>query len=140
MGVINHNAVIATTYGKDHFDKMKAWIDQLRLEPSTGGLDLKRLFVFGPGIVNDYHTIVLLPDGSKEGWPESEKGDNLRKLFIDRLNAEAFSDDEEFEDAPPQKVGDQEIYGCSSWDWIEVSFGEFGQSILKGNNRNCYGA
>lgn len=34
--------------------------------------------------VNDYgETWTLGPDGSKEGWPESDAGDEFRKCFVD---------------------------------------------------------
>ena len=28
--------------------------------------------------------------------------------------------------------------GSNPWDWIEVGYGEYGQAILRGNNKNCY--
>lgn len=120
MGVIHHHAVLATVYNKDSFDKMKKWIeDELKVEPSILGVDPKRLFIYGGGIANDYHTIVLVPDGSKEGWPDSAVGDRLRELFIAKLESMAYDD------------------GSNSWHWVEVGYGECGQQI-RGNNRNEY--
>ena len=120
MGVINHNAVVATTFSKGNLDKMMEWIKTIEVEKSHGGLDLKSLFVFGCGIVNDYHTMILLPDGSKEGWPESKLGDSLRAMFVEKLNSLAYED------------------GSNPWSWVEVSFGEYGQTIVGGNNTMRY--
>jgi len=137
MGVINHNAIIATTYSKDNLDKVVEWVKELKIDKDITGRDPKSLFVFGSGISNDYHTVVLLPDGSKEGWPSSVLGDSLREQFIKFLDSFADYGDEEEEDHPSSpKDG---LYGVSCWDWVEVGYGEFGQKILKGNNRNCYG-
>jgi hypothetical protein len=63
---------------------------------------------------------VLIPDGSKEGWAESTQGDETRAKFIERLQLDRYDD------------------GSSSWDWIEVGFGEYGAKILKTNCQNQY--
>lgn len=120
MGVMHHNAVIATVFNQDYFNDMKKWIEELEVEKTFVGLDPKKLFIFGGGIANDYHTIVLVPDGSKEGWPDSDVGDKLREVFIAKLNSMAYDD------------------GSSCWRWIEVGFGEIGQEIIQGNNQNEY--
>lgn len=119
MGIINHNAVIATTFSESEKDKIKVWIDTLK-ETTITGRDPKTLFLFGEGIVNSYYTVVLIPDGSKEYWPDSEMGDKLRKQFIEKLKESNYSD------------------GSSPWSWIEVGFGEYGQEIVQGNNENRY--
>lgn len=117
MGIIHHNAVIATTYGENSFNLMKDWIEKLQLEKTIAGLDSQKLFIFGDGIANEYYTIVLIPDGSKEGWPDSALGDSLREMFINKLKETIYDD------------------GSSHWSWIEVGFGECGQQLLQGNNK-----
>ena len=62
--------------------------------------------------VNGYQTIFVGPDGSKEGWASSDEADKLRDEFISFIDHERF------------------------WDWLEVGYGELGQSILRGNNDN----
>ena len=37
-------------------------------------------------LINNYYTMVLYPDGSKEGHETSEDGDSLRKKTIEYLN------------------------------------------------------
>lgn len=50
-------------------------------------------------------------------WHE---GDTLRNIFIETLATSNFDD------------------GSSPWEWVEVSYGEYGQSIVRGNNVDCF--
>lgn len=111
MGIINHNAIIATTYDDERAEALRDWIVEHGLN----------LFAECKALVNSYHTFVLVPDGSKEGWTESDTVDTLRDGFVSRLAADQFGD------------------GSSPWAWVEVGFGEYGQKVLRGNNVNCYG-
>lgn len=79
MGTVQHNAVIATTFDKESYDKVIDWV-------STLNDDDKQLFVSAKSNVNGYITIILTPDGSKERRPHSDHGDALRNSFIERLN------------------------------------------------------
>jgi len=108
MGIINHNAVLATTWSEEHYKSISIWI-------SERSVNEQMLFLFGNNFVNGARTIVLIPDGSKEGWVESDKGDALRRSFIERLEEDKYED------------------GSSPWDWIEVGYGEYGQKVLRGN-------
>lgn len=113
MGIINHNAVIATTWNKAKVEAIQEWIKTL---PKTeDGFDPQILFQRVPSWTNGYITIILAPDGSKEGWKTSDQGDRLRNLFIERIEQDAYSD------------------GSNSWNWIEVSFGEFGCKVIRSN-------
>lgn len=38
--------------------------------------------------VNAYGSFCIVPDGSKEGWPESDAGDAARKSFLEWLDGE----------------------------------------------------
>lgn len=103
MGAIHHHVVLATTFGEDEsIEKVKNWIASAVLE------DAKHLFVFGRGTINNYVTLVMFPDGSKEGWEHSKQGDAIRAELIAQLKA-------------------------AHWDWVEVSYGGFGQRIERGN-------
>ncbi len=113
MGVENHNAVLATTWDEKRVDALVLWISGL--DDNEQGL-----FVFSESQINGYSTIILVPDGSKEGWDDSDKGDSLRGKFIARLREDEWED------------------GSSPWDWIEVGYGEYGQKVLRGNCVNCY--
>ena len=112
MGVENHNAVIATTSDPVLVEKMRYWIADLE--------ELSERFLVGPKIMNGCITIVLVPDGSKEGWHESDESDALRMAFIKRIKEDDYED------------------GSSPWRWLEIGFGEYGQKVLRGNNENRY--
>lgn len=113
MGVENNNAVLATTWSEAALARLGAWISEQPKEWAA-------LFATVPAISNGKATIVLCPDGSKEGWDTSNQGDYLRQRFIEELAKDNFDD------------------GSSPWDWVEVGYGEYGQKVLRGNNANCY--
>ncbi len=111
MGVVNHNVVIATTWDREVIERINDWIKHLPKET-------QKIFTVSDMNPYGYQTIILTPDGSKEGWGGSNNGDNLRELFIKRLILDNYEDD------------------SSPWDWVEVGFGEYGQKVLQGNNEN----
>ena len=108
MGTINHNAIIATTWKETEVERIIKWINKL-------GDYEKGLFLISRKQINDYVTVTMIPDGSKEGWDDSNYGDDLRSQFVNELQKALYKD------------------GSSPWDWIEVSFGEYGQKIVQGN-------
>jgi hypothetical protein len=55
--------------------------------------------------VNGYATFCVVPDGSKEGWPDSDTGYDARETFI------AWLRDNRYED------------GSTSLEWAAVSYG-----------------
>lgn len=111
MGTMNHNAIIASTWSKERADNFQAWINK-HLNPDLVLRSLPQ--------VNDYQTFVFVPDGSKEGWEDSDTADGLRDLLVERLAQDDYED------------------GSSPWDWVEVGFGEYGQKVIRGNKKNCY--
>ena len=79
MGLIQHYAIVATTWNEESADALDQWISSLQKAD-------KELFTPRMGSwVNGYITYVLVPDGSKEGWALSRIGDSLRDRFIARL-------------------------------------------------------
>ena len=57
-------------------------------------------------VVNGYRSFLIAPDGSKEGWDESEEGNKKRDEFIEHLKTYCYED------------------GSSPLDWAEVQFGD----------------
>jgi hypothetical protein len=114
MGVINHNAVIATTWHEESFCLVRKRIEEKVPQ------DQQWLFTFTPRVMNGFQTIVLAPDGSNEGWSESDTGDDLREWFIDLLSRHVYED------------------GSSCWKWIEVGFGEYGAKVINTNCKNVH--
>ena len=119
MGCINHNVIIATTWNKEVADAFEKWYSNENEMWDTE--KVKKLFCRTDCLkINGFITFFFGPDGSKEGWKESEDSDIMRRIIIERFVLDNYSD------------------GGSPWAWIEVGYGEFGQKVLQGNNINCY--
>lgn len=110
MGIINHNCIIATTWD----DPSILELDKLAKAANIGPLVITEPNQFGD------RTVILPPDGSKEGWPDSEKGDEMRDAFVELIKTFNYED------------------GSNPFRWVEISYGEYGQKIARGNNRNVY--
>jgi len=59
-----------------------------------------------PPAMNGYAAFFIPPDGSKEGWDDSIRGDNRRQRFLDWCEEQRYGD------------------GSTSLDWVEVQFGD----------------
>jgi len=90
--------------------------DMQKVKDWVSSIDEKyrKLFVFAPSITNFQGTVFMAPDGSKKGWDTSKEAAGIRDRFIGL------------------------IVSLGTFNWVEVGYGEFGQSVLGGNNVNCY--
>lgn len=69
MGYINHNALLGISWNDSKRAEAAKWV-QARADA--------RFFAVSPVFTNGYWTLVCFPDGSKEGWAESDDGDRRR--------------------------------------------------------------
>lgn len=71
MGYIQHNAIVVTCHDSDSA--------MIVANKARGIL----LTVIGPSerVINGYCTLLICPDGSKEGWQESDLGNERREMF-----------------------------------------------------------
>jgi hypothetical protein len=99
MGYIRHHAIVVTG---GEYGPLPISIAHKRAVEMFGD-QVSSMIV---GCVNSYQTFVIGPDGSKEGWPESDEGDERRKAF------KAFMDSRRYED------------GSSVCSWVEVQYGD----------------
>lgn len=103
MGFIKHNAIVVTS-GSD--------------ETIQAAVAIAKGFgctVLGPSdqVVNGYCTMVVCPDGSKEGWTDSDEGDERREHFKAWLNKVKVS-------------------------WVEVAFGgDLESAYIEGERNTC---
>jgi hypothetical protein len=90
MGYVQHDTVIVTTDESQAPD-----LDAFRASIP----ERFRRLVIGPipSVVNAYVTCVFLPDGSKEGWVDSDTGDDIRARFV-ALFGQRFSDGSSWHD------------------------------------------
>ena len=56
--------------------------------------------------MNGYYSFFVAPDGSKEGWEDSDEGNKKRDEFIKYLKTHKYED------------------GSSSISWVEIQFGD----------------
>jgi hypothetical protein len=100
MGYMRHHAIVVTSWDEQLLDQVRDQIVAL----DEADLALTSSIVDGPS--NGFQSFFIAPDGSKEGWPESDAGDRFRDAAVEVLRSVAYSD------------------GSSSVDWCEVQFGD----------------
>lgn len=107
MGHNRHHAIIVTTYDKVRGEQAHAKALELFTHavapfsytntPISPLVETK---------LNGYYSFCVFPDGSKEGWEESDFWDGQRAEFIAWLDSTRFGD------------------GSSPYDWAEVQYGD----------------
>lgn len=80
MGYIAHNAIIVTSYDDKTIEQAAQEAVELRMQ------------IVGPSAatLNGYRSLMVCPDGSKEGWESSELGDAQRERFREWLRGRAY--------------------------------------------------
>ena len=96
MGHIVHHAIVVTS-----------WKEDLLVELATYAAGLGAV-VIGPSTeaVNGYRTLTVCPDGSKEGWKDSDDGDARRESIKAWLTENRYED------------------GSSPLEWVEIMYGD----------------
>jgi hypothetical protein len=100
MGYIKHNAIIVTSWKPEMVEQTRAKAEELGMVVSA----------MAKSRVNGYSSILVAPDGSKEGWEDSAAGDAQRAALRAWLHSQRYED------------------GSSSMEWCEVSYGSDDQS------------
>ena len=83
MGYTRHHAIVVTSWNDELIKK--ASLEARKIF----GTEVSRLL---KGDVNNFMSFMIPPDGSKEGWGESDEGDSRRAKFITWLNDQAYDD------------------------------------------------
>jgi len=114
MGIIQHNSIIVSgnTAFEEDFQKVYDFANNLfgSLVTPIITTDLNR-----------YTFFFVAPDGSKEGWAESDSGDENRKQLCDYIDSLVFED------------------GSNGINYVDVSHGEYGAMIKRTNEIDYYG-
>ena len=79
MGYMRHHAIVVTGYE----DRIKPAYAEAQAR-----FDARFLTGITEAAVNGYQSFLVAPDGSKEGWPESEEGDRRRASFVAYLRGQ----------------------------------------------------
>jgi hypothetical protein len=107
MGYMRHHAIVVTSWDEDRIKR--AWEEAGRLFGQFASEVGKPTDLRGPVVeasVNEYYTFLIGPDGSKEGWATSDRGDAARSEFIAWLHAQDYDD------------------GSSPYDWALIQYGD----------------
>lgn len=94
MGYMQHHAIIVTSWKEGALNDAADKAKQIGLE------------VLGPssGAINGERTFLVCPDGSKEGWADSDEFDLKRARFLIYLNLVRYED------------------GSSPLSWVELTY------------------
>lgn len=80
MGYIRHHAIVVTgQHDWDHNPTLPSIIEARAMAVELGCRLVTE--VVGPG-VNNTSSFLVAPDGSKEGWKDSDDGDAARDAFV----------------------------------------------------------
>lgn len=101
MSMVAYDVIIVTSYDRNRIALAHSHAPEPKSEPIES-------------TINGDWTFIVGPDGSKEGWPESDQGDRDRETFKTWLRDQSFEDD------------------SSPYNWVEVRYG----SELKGHGLN----
>ncbi len=96
MGYMRHHAIIVSgglgSFVRDAHERA----EELGLVVTS----IKR------SIINHYDSFLVVPDGSKAGWPEDTEGDIRRDAFVAYLRDQVYDD------------------GSTPIEWVEVQYGD----------------
>lgn len=103
---MRHHAIIITSQNSESISMahVKALVMFTQLKYMCG----MKCEIVSPVLktINRVHTFIIAPDGSKEGWEESEVGNIQRDKYIEWLKNQIDED------------------GSSSLDWIVIQYGD----------------
>ncbi len=83
MGYIKHHAIVVTSCDKVLIHKAHNKGEKIFANSLT---EIIRSEIGG------YYSFFIPPDGSKEGWDESDLGDKKRETFLNWLDKQAYED------------------------------------------------
>ena len=107
MGDIHHHAIVVTGWNPAYVAKAHEQATKI----------FEWVSPISPPVVNGYTSFFIPPDGSKEGWQESNKGESLRSGFISWLSKSLTYDDQ----------------SCKV-EWAEVGFGDYDNEVDRSND------
>ena len=84
MGTVIHEATLVTSWNATMLDE--AHLQALRIFPA------EMVTSIGVSPVNQYSTFVILPCGSKEGWPDKAQDQKDRAAFLAWVKSRAYED------------------------------------------------
>ncbi len=109
MGYMRHHAIVVTSWDSESIEPAHKLATEL-------GMIVTPIV---SGAINGYRSFMVCPDGSKEGWTDSDAGDGRRDAFVAWLST-GDGDNRPWCDWAEVQYGDEEgvqgIVRASSWD------------------------
>jgi hypothetical protein len=96
MGYMCHHAIVVTSWNVELM--VQAHAKAIELGMSVSGITNE--------VSNGYRSFLVTPDGSKEGWAESDRGDDRRDALIKWLDGQRYEDN------------------STALKWVVVQFGD----------------
>ena len=112
MGYIRHEALIVTI-SERYIGKLEELALSIFPSCEVGSVSSR---------INGYKTVFIGPDGSKEGWEDSDDGDEQRESFLRRLSGSFY---EEFGYPAIVRVKYGLDDGCATVRFIDAFGDEF---------------
>lgn len=108
MGYIRHHSIAITSWDNELIKKAHEKATQIFKNRTSTLLDSD---------INGYKSFFIAPDGSKEGWRESDIGNTQRNIFKDWIKEQDFED------------------GSNSLSFCEFFYGDDnGESLIEAHN------
>ena len=85
MGYMRHHAIIVTSWDKRSITAAHQKACELFGDQNFLGR-ISEITDITPQVINGYMSFLISPDGSKEWWETSNRGDNARDTFINWLS------------------------------------------------------
>lgn len=82
MGWIRHHGIVVTTWDRAILERAH----------KVASESFGTVTPIVESSINSFYTFLVGPDGSKEGWPDSEMGNTKRDAFIQWMDAQAYDD------------------------------------------------
>lgn len=97
MGYHAHHTIVVTAWNEKAINAAHKKAEQIFPEHEVTPITDSRM--------NSFKSFCIVPDGSKEGWSDSEVADGQRRLFVSWINRQRWGD------------------GSSPFTWAEVLIG-----------------
>jgi hypothetical protein len=104
MGYMRHHGILITGFDKERV--------QVAHQKAREIFDETLVSEIKESVINGYYSFAIFPDGSKEGWTDSDRGDQNRVEFIAWLQAQLYEDKSSPYDWVLVQYGDDELETC----------------------------
>ncbi len=112
MGFINHHALVVSSWKLEAVQEAHAKAEELQVNVSS----------LVPYVVNGGASFMVAPDGSKEGWEESHRGDAARTTLIEWMMGNEYLEWVEVAFSPDADLAEVKRTNCSPTEPAEGDF------------------